>query len=122
MTALLKLLLLAIALVGSARATGQFSLSCYDQHLFNNRLWAICRRINGTYLITSISLVNIVENINGQLQWSNGRFQLSCSNCVLQNSSQLACNCRRMDQSVAATILNLNDHIANIDGILKYQA
>nr|1N02_A Chain A, Cyanovirin-N [Nostoc ellipsosporum] len=50
-----------------------------------------------------------------------GKFIETCRNTQLAGSSELAAECKTRAQQFVSTKINLDDHIANIDGTLKWQ-
>lgn len=123
--------LLAIALsfgfmTSNAWATGQFSQTCEKIELSGSRLSASCETISGRYTKTSIDLDRYIGNIDGTLEWGDALFSLTCHDLDLAQSLRggtyvLAGNCETRDQENSATEINLDEHIANIDGELEFE-
>ncbi len=106
----------------SAWALGSFSLTCYDTSIDHSVLTSTCERAEGgVYETTSIDLNPIIENVDGELTWQPGDFILTCRGTDLIGSSQLVADCKTRDQRWVSTSIDLDDHIANIDGTLEYE-
>ncbi|KAH6851095.1 Cyanovirin-N [Chaetomium sp. MPI-CAGE-AT-0009] len=60
-----------------------------------------------------------IANRDGQLRWGGGAYTASCGPCTLTGpGSVLGCNCRSIGGSFGWTELELNEHLAYIDGQL----
>jgi len=105
----------------TAPSGGNFSQSCNNSSIQGSTLYSTCRRINGSYNDTSINLNSVIENIDGSLKWQPSNFIGSCRYTSLTRSSIMTAQCRTRSQRYVNTSINLDDHIANINGVLKYQ-
>lgn len=108
-------------LTGNAWATGEFSRTCTNINVDGSTLTADCERINGSYNDTSINLDNFIGNIDGTLEWGYSEFSLTCNEVGLAGSNRLRAECRKRDQSPLGSYINLDEHIANIDGRLEFE-
>ncbi len=104
-----------------AWALGDFSQSCFDTNISGSTLSSTCRRMNGSYMSTSIDLNPVIENIDGQLEWQPANFIETCYDTQLVGPSYMSAECKTRSQELVPTFVNLDDHIANIDGTLKYE-
>ncbi|MBD2299226.1 cyanovirin [Nostoc sp. FACHB-87] len=105
----------------SALALGQFSLTCRNTSIQGSVLTSTCERASGgVYKTSSINLNPEVENVNGSLKWQPGNFIETCRGTQLVGS-RLSAQCKTRAQQWVSTTINLDDHIANIDGTLKYE-
>ncbi|MEM7592834.1 MAG: CVNH domain-containing protein [Cyanobacteria bacterium P01_A01_bin.83] len=122
-TAICFSLFLAIGFFSSAPALalGDFSQTCDDVSIGGSTLSADCRRRNGSYNSTSINLNPDIENVNGSLKWQPSNFIETCRNTALAGGGTMEAECKTRDQRWVSTRINLDDHIANIDGNLKYE-
>jgi hypothetical protein len=114
--------------VDKAMATGQFSLTCEDITLDGSTLSAMCETRNGDQKETSINLDKYIGNLDGTLSWDDHNFSQTCSDlglAQLLSSRQLilAANCERAvgGNTYSPSDIELDAHIANIDGTLKYE-
>lgn len=106
----------------NALALGQFSQSCADTSISGSVLTATCYRADGSTLKTSsIDLNSYIENVDGFLVWQPSNFIASCDSTIVAGSNTLAAQCKSRDQALQYTEVDLNEHIANIDGTLTYQ-
>ncbi len=105
----------------NALATGDFSLSCFDSSVDGSTLVSQCRRINGSIQPTSINLNPFIENVNGDLLWQPDNFIATCFDTELEGGFLLTGKCKRRDQSINYTEIDLDEHIANIDGTLTFE-
>jgi len=114
-----------LLLLNSAWARGEFTKSCWDIDLLGTSLFADCRERDGGVANAGISLNNRIANDDGQLHWrNNGGYGGSTQNCEVEQDSGktfLHCDTRKSDGTWTSSSLNLDDHIANIDGSLRYQ-
>jgi hypothetical protein len=114
--------------MGKALASGQFSKTCDNIHIegipFTKsvHLVADCMRRNGSYnLRTSIDVNELITNDNGHLRWqSRGDFGESCE-ILGVDDSYLGTTCRARNGQHVDDAIDLDEHIANINGVLTYQ-
>jgi hypothetical protein len=113
--------------INPAMATGQFGKTCQDVQLNGSILSASCKRIDGTYEATKIDLDNFIGNLNGTLSWDDHLFSLTCKDVGLSQSLStreyvLNAQCEKVDgKTYVPTEINLDEDIANIDGLLEYE-
>ena len=109
-----------------ALAVGQFTLTCDNINICGSILSATCKKIDQTPQSTSLDLDPFIENVDGVLKWQPSRFIVTCgSTQVKENSNKtttMSAYCLTRDQRPVATNINLDDHIANINGVLTYQS
>ncbi len=107
----------------NAWATGQFSQTCKDISIDGSTLTATCEKADGyTPSTTSIDLNPYIANLDGTLDWDGDKFALTCDNIGLAGASRLRAECERADgQTSLGTYIDLNEHITNIDGTLKFE-
>lgn len=107
---------------GSAFALGDFSMTCYDTHTSGSTLTSTCYKADGrTPQTSSIDLNKHIANIDGTLKWQPSNFIETCRYASIERSSTLTAQCKTRDQRWVSTKIDLDDHIANIDGTLKYE-
>ncbi|GGA24358.1 hypothetical protein CYANOKiyG1_39950 [Okeania sp. KiyG1] len=104
-----------------AWALGDFSQSCYDSGISGSTLFSTCRTISGYLNPTQINLNPYIENVDGSLMWQPGNFIQTCRYTQLSGPSFLVGECKTRDQVWVPAGINLDEHIANIDGTLKYE-
>ncbi|WP_375470271.1 CVNH domain-containing protein [uncultured Nostoc sp.] len=109
-----------------ALGTGEFTKSCTNITLTQGRiLEADCKTRNGRTAQTGINLNNYIVNQDGRLGWSrNGNYSASSRNCDVDfqgGRTFLMCDTRKRDNSFTGASLNLDKHIANINGTLTYE-
>ena len=112
-----------------AWATGQFSASCEKRSLFNDtNLSANCKMLNDNiHFGAFIDLNNHIQNQEGRLAWdtNGGHFKETCSQYRLNtNQDQLPllyAACSASNGMTTFSSINLDEHIANIDGDLTYE-
>ncbi|MBD2361991.1 hypothetical protein H6G36_12480 [Anabaena minutissima FACHB-250] len=111
---------------GVLKYKGESQVSSYQQTCNNigisgNLLSANCRKINGTFNRTSITLQGI-ENIDGTLRVTNpnqvSNYQQSCDRISVRGNV-LQAVCRTRDGRLNRTSITLKG-IENINGVLKY--
>ncbi|KAL8789101.1 MAG: hypothetical protein Q9213_001364 [Squamulea squamosa] len=95
-----------------------FDLSCRNIRLDGSTLYAACRRVNGSYVTSSLELDTIIGNINGVLKWGHKNFSLSAKNVRLEDHV-LKADLRTLSGSYIAGELQLGSNISNIGGMLK---
>uniref|UniRef100_C0HMD8 Cyanovirin-N homolog n=1 Tax=Didemnum molle TaxID=322843 RepID=CVNH_DIDMO len=102
--------------------TGDFSKSCYGSSVSGSTLSSTCYKADGyTPNPTSINLNPYIENVDGVLKWQPGNFIETCRNTELAGPSLMAAQCLTRDQRLVPAEINLDDHIANINGVLKFE-
>ncbi|KAK6540636.1 hypothetical protein TWF694_008030 [Orbilia ellipsospora] len=67
---------------------------------------------------SSVWLDSLVGPVIGDLKWMHGYTVSSCTSCMLNNISELSCICPAPGQIPYASVINLEDHIANYNGFL----
>lgn len=114
--------------VDKAMATGQFSLTCENIDLSGSTLSATCETTDGDLSETSIDLNQYIGNLDGILSWDDQDFSQTCQDVALAQllgSKQLilVANCQPADggDTDHPSDIELDAHIANIDGTLKYE-
>jgi hypothetical protein len=100
---------------------GQFSKTCKDIRVSGSKLSASCKKVNGTYNETSIDLNPYIENVDGKLKWQPKNFIVTCKDTAVSDGNKLKAECKTRKQEFVPTAINLDDHIANIDGNLRYE-
>jgi hypothetical protein len=125
---------LALAMTGATIATflqsnivlaaGYFTKSCSNITLNQGRiLEADCKRRNGSTARTGINLNNYITNINGTLVWTGrGNYIATSRNCHVvykPNDSFLKCDVHKGNGIWISSTLNLDRHIANLNGNLS---
>ncbi|MBH8563792.1 CVNH domain-containing protein [Nostoc sp. CENA67] len=120
--AVLFTIVVSFGLTNSALALGKFSQTCRNSSIQGSVLTSTCERaVGGVYNTSSIDLNPVIENVDGGLKWQPSNFIETCRNTKLAGSSELAAECKTRAQQFVSTSINLDDHIANIDGTLKYE-
>lgn len=104
----------------SAWAAGDFSLTCKKVSVSGSVLSASCAKINGEYQDTSINLDPYIANLDGKLSWKGVNFYQTCKDTGLSGSSTLTGKCAKINGSYIPASINLDQHIANLDGNLQY--
>jgi len=105
-----------------ASALGGFSQTCYDASISGSTLTASCEKADGyTMNTSSINLNSTIENIDGSLKWQPDNFIETCRNTKLVGGDIMDAECKTRSQRWNSTSINLDDHIANINGVLKYE-
>lgn len=113
--------------VDKAMATGNFSQTCANIELNGSSLSADCRKINGSGQETTINLDDYIGNLDGTLSWGDHLFSRTCKDIYLgqllsNREYVINASCEKRDgYTYKATEINLDNHIANIDGVLKYE-
>lgn len=107
-------------------ASGEFTKTCSNITLDQGHiLEANCETNNGGRAQTGRSLNNLIANINGRLIWRrDGNYIASSQHCELDYQSGrtfLHCDTRKSDGSWTSSSLDLDRHIANINGTLRIQ-
>ncbi|MEB3282925.1 MAG: CVNH domain-containing protein [Lyngbya sp.] len=120
--ALLFVFALSFGLFTNSAFAGKFSLTCYNTSISGSTLYSSCERADGyTINETSINLNSIIENVDGSLMWQPSNFFETCRGLSLDGGSIMTAECKTRDQRWNSTKINLDDHIANIDGTLRYE-
>ncbi|MDJ0731219.1 MAG: CVNH domain-containing protein [Crocosphaera sp.] len=114
--------------VDKAMATGEFSQTCQDITLKGSTLSADCEKADGyTLEQSSINLDEYIGNLDGTLSWGDSRFSLTCEDLGLGQSLfnrhyTLSGKCEKRDgYTLESTDIDLDSHIANINGVLTYE-
>ncbi|KAB5589401.1 Cyanovirin [Ceratobasidium theobromae] len=99
-----------------------FSRTSRNVSLNGSTLRAECQRRDGSWGSWSeINTNNFLGNIDGNFQWGDANWTLTARNTHF-NSPIVTSDLQRRDQSwVSGRTVNLDEHIANIDGQLTYQ-
>jgi hypothetical protein len=108
-----------------ALAKGDFTKSCLSINLDNDTLLeGLCKRNNGRYSQSGINLNNYIVNVNGKLGWRRGGNYIETSrNCELDYQSGrtfLHCDTRKANNTWTASSLDLDRHIVNTNGTLRF--
>jgi len=101
-------------------ALGNFSQSCKDIEIHGSELLASCRKVDGKFNPTSINLNPFIANVDGKLKWQPKNFLESCFFPELFDNHTLKAKCKTRVQDFVYTTINLDNHIANIDGNLRF--
>ena len=106
----------------SAFALGDFSQTCYNTSISGSTLTSTCYRADGrTPNTSSIDLNEYVENVDGSFKWQPSNFFETCRGLSLEGVSIMTAECKTRDQRWNSTEIDLDDHIANMDGTLRYE-
>ena len=70
---------------------------------------------------TSIDLNPVIENVDGQLEWQPANFIETCDYAQLASPSIMIAECKTRSQELVPTFVDLDEHIANIDGTLMFE-
>ncbi|NMG06876.1 CVNH domain-containing protein [Brasilonema sp. UFV-L1] len=105
----------------NAWALGKFSRTCENISISGSKLSASCEKANGGFNQTSINLNPYIENVDGKLTWQPSNFIETCRGTGLSGSNVLKAECKTRNQNFVSTSINLDDHIANIDGKLQFE-
>ncbi|KAB5590238.1 Cyanovirin [Ceratobasidium theobromae] len=98
-----------------------FSKTSRNASLSGAVLKADCQRNDGTWRWSEINTANFLGNIDGNFQWSDSNWNLTARNTTF-NSPVITSDLQRRDHSWATgKMINLDEHIANIDGTLTYK-
>jgi len=81
----------------------------------------------GVYYSSSLDLNSCVGNDDGVIKWGSSNFSHSARNIALGSSSYdkdsyLCCDLKNESGNWGGVRLDLDDHIANINGVLTYQS
>ncbi len=109
--------------IANAWATGEFSQTCENISVEGSILTADCEKADGyTLSTTTIDLNPYIANLDGTLSWDGDKFALTCDNIGLAGRNRLRAECERADGvTYLGTYINLDEHVANIDGQLKFE-
>jgi len=84
----------------------------------------LCQKKDGSSVQTSIKLNPYIgSDVNGSLAWGRQNLGLGCYDLAVSNGT-LSATCFSSIQKGSedvTTSINLDDHIANIDGQLQYE-
>jgi hypothetical protein len=115
------LALLTTAVVQAApTARSAFSKECSDFELRDSWLIANCpvSPDSKEKVQSAVFLPNKITNREGSIGWAvDGAFSRSCKDCSILDGI-LKCSCQSTWDGVKRTQLNLEEHIANYDGVL----
>ncbi|MBE9145044.1 CVNH domain-containing protein [Planktothrix mougeotii] len=124
---------------GQAWAIGEFSNTCTDITVSSGTdmaslgkaiLSANCEKMNGSYQQTTLELNPYLENNRqGILSWKEAKKLgqqglINCYDLTVSDQGVLEGICFNLSSKTSSdveTSINLNEHIANIDGSLKYE-
>ena len=110
------------AFASQAWALGDFSQTCYNSSISGSTLSSTCYKADGfTPNYSSINLNSYIENVNGVLKWQPNNYIETCRGMGLVSNSYMAGDCKTRSQNWVGTEINLDDHIANINGVLTYE-
>lgn len=112
--------------IGTAMATGNFSQSCDSINVDGSNLSAICKTRDQTPKQAELNLDSYIGNLDGQLSWGDHNFSQTCENIALGNDFRtrellLSAECKKRNGEEIYSYIPLDEHIANIDGILEYE-
>jgi hypothetical protein len=114
--------------VDKAMATGEFSQTCDNIVLDGPILSASCEKADGyTLEKTYINLDEEIGNLDGTLSWGDHLFSMTCKSVGLGQSLfnghyTVNAECERADgYTYIPTEIDLDDHIANINGELTFE-
>ncbi len=83
-------------------------------------LSAECKNVTGQYLYSTLDLNPYIGNIDGNFQWGSDKFALTSSNLSVSGSI-LSGKLKKNNGNTNDSTINLDDHIKNDEGHLKYQ-
>ena len=83
----------------------------------NSTLKAMCRRIDGSWSISSLNLNDYIMNDDGHLKWGGKNFAES-STSVYLTGTVLHATCRTCDGKWKESSINLDERVGNSDGSL----
>ena len=89
-------------------------------------LHATCRCSDGTENESKITLDDFIGNENGNLVWGGENFSQTCKDVELVKDYKkygpiLKCNAKKTNGLWIPVSLNLNERIANNDGVLTFK-
>ncbi len=107
---------------GQALALGDFSQTCLDTRVSGSTLTSSCYKVDGSTInMSSIDLNEWIANIDGNLKWRRGNYIETCRYMKMVSGSDMEGQCKTRDQRWVDTSIDLDDHIANINGTLTYE-
>ncbi|MCP2729100.1 CVNH domain-containing protein [Limnofasciculus baicalensis] len=112
--------------VERAMATGEFSQTCEDIYIDDPYLVATCEKADGvTKENSDINLNEYIGAKDGILSWGGKYFADTCDDIALAQSLAtkellLTAQCKKAD-GIEQSDIELDAHIANIDGSLTYE-
>ncbi|KAH8738335.1 Cyanovirin-N [Ilyonectria robusta] len=98
-----------------------FSQSSRNIRVENHTLYADClEEDNVTWHQSNMDLDAVLGNINGSFQWGKKAFSQSAENIGLEDTSYLTAKlANQVGTYGPPQKVNLDEHIANINGVLK---
>jgi CVNH domain len=109
-------------LTANAWASGKYSATCENIKLSGSTLSATCKTLSGASKETSIDLNKSIANLDGSLSWDGSNFAATSRKIALVNPNKLAAESAKKDsKTYVPTSINVDEHIANLDGFLTYQ-
>ncbi|GCE29765.1 hypothetical protein KDA_52490 [Dictyobacter alpinus] len=105
-------------------ATGGFQQSCYSVALSGNSLTADCRPYHGSLVYSTLNIDAHYGNVDGTLTAGGSGFGSSCDDVYLSgtNNGNLNAHCLESNQIWwDYNTVNLNLHVANVNGHLVWQ-
>ncbi|KAK4464026.1 hypothetical protein QBC42DRAFT_264160 [Cladorrhinum samala] len=120
--------LVTAALFATSASAGFFASCKPNWTIFDNKLTAECRQINGAYRKTQMDMNLCVANDNGRLVGrDNGNYLRSCYSCAQGGlrivdapyNSFLQCMCVSSSGKEAPTEVDLDPFLQNVDGYLS---
>jgi hypothetical protein len=98
-----------------------FSSSAFSFYLEadGHTLAATCEKADGNEETSYLDLNTCLGNKDGSFEWGGTEFSFSASNITLDGTELSADLLNENDELVRDTV-NLDDYIANEDGVLKY--
>ena len=117
---IIKLSLIIIATVNLAlskrsKTKSDFISTCRAVVLKGSNLSAECKRIDQSWMKTSVDLSSCVTNTYGKLKLG-AAYDHSCYDCKLVGTATLNCNCKSLGYKKKNSSIDLNTFIANHDG------
>ncbi|MEH2216503.1 MAG: CVNH domain-containing protein [Nostoc sp.] len=62
-----------------------------------------------------------IRSLRNFVKSMSQKFALTCNNIGLAGASRLRAECKTADGDTLGTYINLDEHVANIDGTLKFE-
>ncbi|WNG21614.1 hypothetical protein F0U63_48125 [Cystobacter fuscus] len=103
---------------------GDFSKSCREINLPDyHYLAASCADNNGKLIYSQIDLNEYLVNSNGDIWWGlGGQFYKTCDFVAFgRTQSEVVYRCKKEDGSYKETRKELDERIANVNGVLTYR-